>query len=133
VIGPLAGGDAGRYVGPAAALAFMAGLLCLAAWLLRLGFVADLLSRPVLIGYLAGVALIMMVDQLPKLTGVPVTGEGFFRQSSSFAKHVGEVSPPTMAVGAATILFLFLMDRFVPRAPGPLVAPRTGRRSPASA
>jgi sulfate permease, SulP family len=122
VIGPLAAADAGRYVGLAAALAFVAGLLCLAAWLARLGFVADLLSRPVLIGYLAGVALIMMVDQLPKLTGVPVQGEGFFRQVSSFARHLDEVSLPTVAVGAATISFLFLAGRFVPRAPGPLLA-----------
>jgi high affinity sulfate transporter 1 len=122
VIGPLAGGDAGRYAGLAAALAFVAGLLCLAAWVVRLGFVADLLSRPVLIGYLAGLALIMMVDQLPKLTGVPVQGEGFFPQLSSFARHVSEVSLPTVAVGAGTILFLFLVDRFIPRAPGALLA-----------
>lgn len=122
VIGPLAGGDLGRYAGLAAALAFVVGLLCLAAWLARLGFVADLLSRPVLIGYLAGVALIMMVDQLPKLTGVTVEGVGFFRQLSSFARHIDEVSLATVAVGAATLLFLFLVDRFVPRAPGPLLA-----------
>jgi len=65
VVGPLAAGDPGRYATLAAALAAAVGLLCLVAWAVRLGFVADLLSRPVLIGYLAGVALIMIVDQLP--------------------------------------------------------------------
>jgi SulP family sulfate permease len=122
VIGPLAGGDAGRYAGLAAALAIVVGLLCLAAWLARLGFVADLLSRPVLIGYLAGVALIMMVDQLPKLTGVPSTGDGFAAQLRSFASHADEANLPTVAVGAITIVFLVLMARFVPNAPGPLLA-----------
>lgn len=71
VVGPLAAGDAGRYATLASALAVVVGLLCLAAFAARLGFVADLLSRPILVGYMAGVGLIMIVDQLPKLTGVP--------------------------------------------------------------
>lgn len=79
VIGPLAGGDTARYAVLAASLAVVVGLLCVLAWLARLGFVADLLSRPVLIGYLAGVALIMIVDQLSKLTGIDVRGRGSSR------------------------------------------------------
>lgn len=122
VIGPIAAGNAGSYAGLAAGLAFVTGLLCTAAWLLRLGFVSDLLSRPVLIGYLAGVALIMMADQLPKLTGVPTEGQGFFHQVSSFVRHIDEVSLTTVAVGAATILFLALITRFDRRIPGPLLA-----------
>lgn len=78
VVGPLAAGDPARYATLAATLAIAVGLLCVVAWAARLGFVADLLSRPVLIGYLAGVALIMIVDQLPKLTGVRTTGSAFF-------------------------------------------------------
>ncbi|MFF8428923.1 SulP family inorganic anion transporter [Streptomyces sp. NPDC016566] len=74
VVGPLAGGDVGRYASLAAALAVTVGLLCLVARVVRFGFLADLLSRPVLLGYLAGVALIMMVDQLPRLTGIRTTG-----------------------------------------------------------
>lgn len=77
-IAPLAAGDPGRYAVLAAALAVVVGLLAVVAWAVRAGFVADLLSRPVLVGYLAGVACIMIIDQLPKLTGVPVEGEGFF-------------------------------------------------------
>ena len=63
-IGPLAAGNPARYAGLAAALALLVGVMALAAWLLRLGFVADLLSRPVLVGYMAGLALIMIADQL---------------------------------------------------------------------
>ncbi len=80
VIAPLAAGDPSRYAVLAATLAVTVGLLCVAARAVRLGFVADLLSRSVLVGYLAGVALIMIVDQLPKLTGVRTTGPAFFPQ-----------------------------------------------------
>ncbi|MGW7585503.1 SulP family inorganic anion transporter [Kitasatospora sp. NPDC054768] len=122
VIGPLAGGDTARYAVLAASLAVVVGLLCVLAWLARLGFVADLLSRPVLIGYLAGVALIMIVDQLSKLTGIDVRGEGFFPQLTSFASNLTEAHLPTVAFSAATLLFLLLAARFLPRLPGPLLA-----------
>ena len=78
-IGPLAAGDPARYAALAASLAFLVGLLALVAWLVRLGFVADLLSRPVLVGYLAGVALIMVAGQLARVTGVQVTGPELHR------------------------------------------------------
>src|SRR5262245_3202337 len=71
-IAPLAAGDPGRYATLAAAMAVTVGLLSLVAFVARLGFVADLLSRPILVGYLAGVAVTMIVGQLGKLTGVPV-------------------------------------------------------------
>jgi MFS superfamily sulfate permease-like transporter len=80
-IGPLASGDPARYAGLAATLALLVGATSVAAWLLRLGFVADLLSRPVLVGYLAGVAAIMIADQLRPVTGVPVTGQIFLAHS----------------------------------------------------
>ena len=63
-IGPLAASESARYAALAAMLALLVGLLAVVAWLARLGFVADLLSRPVLVGYLAGVALIMIAGQL---------------------------------------------------------------------
>ena len=78
-IGPLAAGEPARYAALAATLALLVGLMSLAAWLLRLGFVADLLSRPVLVGYMAGVALIMIAGQLARVTGVPVTGQSLPR------------------------------------------------------
>ena len=87
VVGPLAAGSAGRYAELAAALAVIVGVLSLAAWLMRLGFVADMLSQPTLVGYLTGVALIMMVGQLQKVTGVPVHGDTFFAEIRSFVSR----------------------------------------------
>jgi len=122
VVGPLAGGDADRYAVLAATLAVVVGVLFAVAWLARLGFVADLLSRPVLIGYLAGVALIMMVDQLSKLTGVDVEGEGFGPQLRYFLRHLSQADAATVVFSAAALLFLFALDHFLPRFPGPLLA-----------
>ncbi|AOP45800.1 SulP family inorganic anion transporter [Streptomyces lydicus] len=122
VVGPLAGGDPARYAILASALAVAVGLMCLVAWAARLGFVADLLSRPVLIGYLAGVAMIMMVDQLTKLTGVPTEGSGFFPKLVSFAQNLTQVHPVTVIFSAGTLIFLYLVTRLHWGIPGPLLA-----------
>ncbi len=119
VVGPLAAGDPDRYATLAATLAVTVGLLCLVARVVRLGFLADLLSRPVLIGYLAGVALIMMVDQLPKLTGVRTTGAEFFPQLWSFVSHLTDAHTATVILSAAVLAFLFAVPKNVP---GPLLA-----------
>ncbi|MEV6006107.1 sulfate permease [Streptomyces sp. NPDC051976] len=120
-VGPLAGGDAGRYAALAAALAITVGLLSVVAWAVRLGFVADLLSRPVLVGYMTGVALIMMVDQLPRLTGVTVTGREFFPQLFSFLRGLGGIQPGTVALSSCALVFLLAVQRFLPKLPGPLL------------
>ncbi|MFF4745008.1 sulfate permease [Streptomyces chengbuensis] len=126
VVAPLAGGDPVRYAVLASALAVAVGLMCLVAWAARLGFVADLLSRPVLVGYLTGVALIMMVDQLTKLTGVPTEGSGFFPQLVSFLSHLPEAHPATVVLSAVALLLLFAALR-LPRAfPGPLLVVALG-------
>lgn len=121
-IGPLAAGNPSRYAQLAASLALLTGLVGLAAWLLRLGFLADLLSRPVLVGYLAGVGLIMIADQLGRVTGVPVSGELFATQISSFTGGLGSARPGTMVLAAAVLIFLFVMQWRWPSAPGPLLA-----------
>ena len=121
-IGPLAAGDPVRYTALAATLALLAGLMALAAGLLRLGFVADLLSRPVLVGYMAGVAAIMIADQLQRVTGVPVTGQAFFAQIASFARGIGQIRPVTVALAAAVLVFLIALHARWPKAPGPLLA-----------
>ncbi|MFL5997986.1 MAG: SulP family inorganic anion transporter [Streptomyces sp.] len=122
VVGPLAAGDPARYATLAATLAITVGLLCVAAWAVRLGFVADLLSRPVLIGYLTGVALIMIGDQLPKLTGVRTTGSAFFPQLWSFAGNLSRAQPATVVFSAVMIAFLFTVAHFFRTVPGPLLA-----------
>src|SRR5689334_21331104 len=108
VVGPLAGGDPARYAGLAAGLAVLVGLFCLVCWAARLGFVAVLLSKPILVGYLAGVALIMMVGQLGKLTGVPVRGEAFFTQLASFLAQLPRIHVTTLLFAAVVLAFLFL-------------------------
>ncbi|TLQ47618.1 SulP family inorganic anion transporter [Streptomyces marianii] len=126
VVAPLAGGDPVRYAVLASALAVAVGLMCLVAWAARLGFVADLLSRPVLVGYLTGVALIMVVGQLTELTGVPTEGQGFFQQLGSFLSHLSEAHPGTVALGAVALLLLF-SALLLPRAfPGPLLVVALG-------
>ncbi|MER5940416.1 sulfate permease [Streptomyces sp. NPDC001928] len=122
VVGPLAAGDPDRYATLAVTLAVTVGLLCLVARAVRLGFLADLLSRPVLIGYLAGVALIMMADQLPKLTGVGTAETKFFPQLWSFAGNVPDAHTATVILSAAALLLLLLMAKYVPAVPGPLLA-----------
>ncbi|MFI1466617.1 SulP family inorganic anion transporter [Streptomyces wuyuanensis] len=126
VVAPLAGGDPVRYAVLASALAVAVGLMCLVAWAARLGFVADLLSRPVLVGYLTGVALIMMVDQLTELTGVPTEGSGFFPQLASFLSRLSEARAGTVALSALALVLLF-GALGLPRAfPGPLLVVALG-------
>jgi high affinity sulfate transporter 1 len=121
-IGPLAAGDTARYAELAVTLALLVGIMGVAAWVLRLGFVADLLSRPVLVGYMTGVALIMIAGQLGRVTGVPVTGAEFIGQLRSFAREVGAVQPAILAVAAAVLGFLVLLRWRWPSLPGPLLA-----------
>ena len=121
-LAPLAGGDSGRYAAMAAMVAVLVGVFCFAGGLLRLGFLADLLSRPVLIGFMTGVALIMISSQLGKLTGTAVSGDGFFGQVASLVGVLEQVHLPTLAFAGAVLLALMLMARLVPRAPGPLIA-----------
>jgi len=121
-IKPLAHGDPARYSELASTLALLVGLMAVVAWLLRLGFVADLLSRPVLVGYMAGVALIMIGDQLRHVTGVPVTGQVFFAQVGSFARGLGHIQPTVLATSLSVLGFLLLLRWRWPRLPGPLLA-----------
>ncbi|MET7328290.1 sulfate permease [Nonomuraea sp. NPDC005650] len=121
-IGPLAAGNSAGYAALAATLAVTVGLLCVGCRLLRLGFVSDLLSRPILVGYLAGVAVIMIVGQLGKLTGVPVSGESLIEQVSSFARQTPHAHLGTVLMAAAVLAFLFLLQWRLPAVPAPLLA-----------
>ena len=122
IIAPLAAGDAGRYAGLAAELSLVFGVFCLAAWLLRLGFVAEMLSRPVLVGYISGVAVIMAVGQLDKVTGIPVKGSNLWSQARSLFGHLSEFRPAAAGVAAGTIALLLLLHRYWPGGPGALIA-----------
>jgi high affinity sulfate transporter 1 len=121
-IAPLAGGDPGRYAALAGMLAVLVGVICLLARAGRLGFLAELLSRPVLVGYMAGVAVLMIVGQLAKVTGVRVEGESVFAEIASFAGHLSEADPYTILLAAAVLAFVGIGSRLVPKVPVLLVA-----------
>ncbi|GAA3222950.1 SulP family inorganic anion transporter [Nonomuraea helvata] len=121
-VGPLAAGDPVRYATLAAGLAVTVGLLCLLCRLLRLGFVSDLLSRPILVGYLAGVAVIMIVGQLGKVTGVRVSGDGVIAELLSFGRGLTEIHPATLLLAAGVLALVFLAQWRLPWIPAPLLA-----------
>ncbi len=121
-LAPLATGDPGRYAALAAAVALLVGVICVVAGLVRIGFLADLLSRPVLVGYMTGVAIIMIGSQLGKFTGVSVEGDEFVDQVGSFIKGLNGVHWPTVALSVAVLAVLLVLARVVPRLPGPLIA-----------
>ncbi|HET6920908.1 MAG TPA: sulfate permease [Jiangellaceae bacterium] len=121
VVAPLAGGDPARYAALAAALALIVGGLCLLAWLARLGFLADLFSHPVLAGYMAGIAVFMIVSQLTKITGVPVDGESLVSDVGSFLSGLDRMHLPTLVMSAAVLAFLLFGAWLWPKAPVPLV------------
>lgn len=107
-IAPLAGGDPARYAALAAGLALLVGVLCLLGRLARAGALADLFSQPVLVGYLAGIAIIMIVSQLEKLTGVPVTGDSVPDEIASFASGLDQLHGPTTALSATLLVVLLV-------------------------
>ncbi|MBK1787385.1 SulP family inorganic anion transporter [Prauserella cavernicola] len=121
-LAPLAAGDPARYATLAAMLAVLVGAVCLLGSLVRLGVLAELLSKPVLVGYLCGIAVVMIASQLGRFTGVPVDGESFVALVRSFAAEAGTVHWPTLALSSAILLALLLADRLVPRLPAPLIA-----------
>ena len=118
----LIAGDQQRYAVTAAALALAVGVICLICWLARLGFLANLLSHPVLIGYMAGIAVLMIVSQLGKVSGIDVDGDSTLSEVRFFVAHLGEVHRPTLLVAAGTFVLLVAFHRFLPRWPGPLIA-----------
>ncbi|WP_280368591.1 SulP family inorganic anion transporter [Nocardia wallacei] len=119
---PLAKGDAQRYATLAAVLALLVGVICLVAAVARLGILADLLSKPVLVGYLAGTAGIMIAGQLGRVSGVPVSGETIPAQLRSFAQHLGDAHWPTVILAGAVMGCLLVLGKWLPHVPGPLLA-----------
>jgi len=121
---PLAAGDSGRSIALAAALAALAGLFCLVAGVARLGFLTDLLSMPIRIGYLNGIALTLFVGQLPKLFGFRGRGGELPDQLAGFWSGLrnGDTNAPELALGVAALVTILVLSRFAPRFPGILVA-----------
>lgn len=124
---PLAGGDPARYLALSITLSAIVGIMCIAAGVLRLGVVADFLSRPILTGFMNGIALTIITKQLGSLCGFAVPGDtGFFLRIANFCTRLGEVQTPTLVVGLVTLIFIWGCARLTPRVPGPLVGVAVG-------
>lgn len=121
----VAGGTA-KFAAYTAALALVTGLLALAAWLLRLGFVANFVSEPVLKGFIIGLALTIAVGQLPKLFGIEKGKGDFFEQLWGFVTHLGDTQGLTLIVGAGSLALVLILRHFFPVVPGPLVVVALG-------
>jgi high affinity sulfate transporter 1 len=119
-----AGGDPVRAVLLASALAIATGLLMVGAGLGRLGYVADLLSKPTILGYMTGLAVTILVGQVPKLLGFSVDADTFLREVGATAKALvnGETVAAAAAIGVFSLVLILLLDRFLPRLPTVLVA-----------
>lgn len=120
------GGDAASLVAASATLALLAGAFLLLAGLLRLGVVANLISDPVLTGFKAGIGVVIVLDQLPKLLGIHITKAGFFRDILSIGKHLPETSLPTLLFALAMLALMLGLEHFAPRVPAPLVTVAIG-------
>ena len=110
------------YAALAAALAVVTGVLCALGWAFGLGFLADLFSKPVLVGYLAGVSVLMVVSQLDTLTGIPVEGSSMPEEVWSVVRHLDEVHVPTLVLSVVLLVLLLIASRWWPRLPNPLLA-----------
>ena len=122
VLAPMVVGDPSRGVVLAGMLAVVVGLLFVLAGILKFGFLADFLSKPILVGYLNGVALHIIVGQLGKVFGFSVHGEGFFREIYHFLSGLGQTHFVTLAVALGVLGLLWLFRRIAPNLPGPLFA-----------
>lgn len=113
-------GDPGRLITATATLTALTGLILIAASLLRLGFVANLISVPVLTGFKAGIGLVIVLDQVPKLLGLHFEKAGFFRDILALVGHLPQTSLATLAVGLAALILLAAAERKWPHSPAAL-------------
>lgn len=121
MIAPLAGGDNARFVGLSVALAVVTGVAGLLAGLIRLGFIASFISEPVLKGFIVGLALTIIIGQVPKLLGVEKGAGNFFVQAWSVVRELGEVDGLTACVGLLSLALVLAVKRWLPLVPGSLL------------
>lgn len=120
-VSAVAAGDPGRYLSLMALLALLVGAVCIIGFVARLGFVADLLSKPVLVGYITGVGLTLLSSQLQKLTGISIDADTFFPRVGEFVRHLGDVHGATVAVGLGSLAAILALKRAAPRLPAALI------------
>lgn len=119
-----ANGDPERAVALASTLALLVGAIIVLGGVLRLGFIADLLSKPTMTGYMNGLAITILVGQLPKLFGFSTDVNGFVAEVRAFATGVadGKTVPAALAIGVLSLVVIWVLQRIVPKAPSVLIA-----------
>ena len=121
-VAPLAaGGDPARYATLVAMLTIMVGVIAIIAGIARMGFIADFVSKPILIGYMDGVALIIIESQLGKLFGIKTQGNNFFDKLWSIIIQLGQTQWLTLAIGLTLIVLLIILRRISPKIPGAII------------
>ena len=120
------GGDPAALLRASAMLTLLVGLVLVLSSILRLGFVANFISEPVLIGFKAGIGLVIVLDQVPKILGIHFAKGSFAQNLLAMIHGIPHTSLTTLAVGVLTIVLLVVMERFMPRAPAPLLAVAAG-------
>ena len=123
VVLPLSAGDPKRAIALAGMMAIVSGVVCVTAGLARLGFITELLSKPIRYGYMNGIALTVLLSQVPKLLGFSVTAKGPVRQAWGIVDKIfsGSTNLVALAIGASTLVLILLLKRW-PRVPGILIA-----------
>jgi high affinity sulfate transporter 1 len=120
-VGAVAAGDGERYLALMAALALLVGALGVVGAAARLGFIASVLSKPVLVGYITGVGLTLLSSQLAAFTGVSIESGRFFPRVAELLRELGDVDPATLALGAVTLALILAVRWRAPTVPGSLV------------
>lgn len=110
-----------EYVALASALALLVGAILLVGGLVRLGFIADLLSRPVITGFLAGISIHIAVSQAPTVLGVTAGGGSMYERLAALAAHLGETNSLALALGLGVLVITLVCERWNPRIPGALI------------
>ena len=122
VVAGLAGGDAATYVAMTAALALIVGGILVAGGIARLGFISDFLTKSVVTGFIFGLAITIIVGQLPKILGVPGLSGSLPEQVVQLVGYIPDTNPYTLAVGLTALVLILVLRRINRRLPGPLIA-----------
>ncbi len=121
-IAPLAGGDPALYLALSMMLALLVGLLCIAASFLRLGAIADFLSKPILVGFMNGLSISIVLSQLGPLFGIQIASSGFFPRAFEFIRSLSLTHLPTLGIGLLSLAVLVASGRYLRKVPAALLA-----------
>jgi high affinity sulfate transporter 1 len=119
---PIAGDDPAERVALASLLALVVGALCIAGGIARLGILTDLISKPVRVGYLAGIAVVVLVDQVPQMLGLDGSGDDFMADVEHLATTRPDIELAPLAIGVASFAVIIACKRLAPQIPGALIA-----------